>query len=274
MNVTTDGQTINLDIEQAMQQGNLTVHYQPIFDIQEPTPMLVQAEALIRWDHPELGLFSPSDLNIWEASDPIAMHLTDYALQRVAEQHFVWERENIHLPVSVNLSGAMLNDSKFPERLTKLLAEHHVDHQLLYLEVGEPRPAILSNLALGILARLRHDGYHTVLDNFACNTIFLRELTQISWAGLKIDAGLIRDFDEDENVRRLVRGIIHLAHDLNMPAYALSVETPQSASILRKLGCDKAQGWFYGEAMSASDLTKLLMGQCGTADHGQALEKA
>ena len=266
MNISTLYQTINLDIEEAMQHGKLTVHYQPIFDIHAPTPKIVEAEALVRWDHPELGLLSPTDVNIWSAADRIATRLTNYALQRVVKQQSAWKKQNIRLPVSVNLSFAMLHDGKFPERLANLLAKYGVDHRLLYLELGEPRPAILPDITSETLNRLTHDGFHTVLDDFAREAVFLGELARISWAGLKIDDGLIRDMVESETVRKLVCGIIHLAHDLNMSAYAESVETPESASILRDLGCDNAQGWHFAKPMPVNDLTKLLMDQNGTAD--------
>ena len=266
MSVSAFHRTINIDIEEAMQRGKLTVHYQPIFDIRASTPKIVQAEALVRWEHPELGLLSPTDLNIRNAADRIATRLTDYALRRVMEQHSAWKKQNIRLPVSVNLSCAMLHDGRFPERLANLLAEYGVDHRLLSLELVEPRPAILPDSAVEILNRLAHDGFHTVLDDFARETVFLGELARTSWAGLKIDAWLIWDLVESESVRKLVCGIIHLAHDLNMSAYAESVETPESASILRDLGCDNAQGWHFAKPMPADDLTKLLTDQNGTAD--------
>ena len=266
---TIEGRTINLDIEEAMQQGNLTVHYQPVFDIRGSTPKLVEAEALVRWNHPTLGMLSPADLNIWDASDRLQTEMTDYVLKCVVEQHFAWKKQNIRFPVSVNLSIAMLNDGEFPQRLANLLAEHDVDRRLLCLELGEPRPTILPDITLEILDRLAQDGFHTVLDNFARNAVFLGELARIPWAGLKINGGLIWDLVEHESVRKLVRGIIHLAHDLGMPAYAESVEEPQSALILRTLGCDKAQGWYFGKPMPASNLTKLLMDQNRTADFGQ-----
>lgn len=268
MNVSTLYQTINLDIEEAMQRGKLTIHYQPIFDIHTSTPKVVQAEALVRWDHPELGLLSPTDLNIRDAADRIATQLTEYALQRVMEQQSVWRKQDIGLPVSVNLSFAMLHDGRFPERLANLLAEYGVDHRLLSLELGEPRPAVLPDIALEVLNRLAKDGFQIVLDDFARENVFLGELARISWTGLKIDAWLIWDLVESESVRKLVSGIIHLAHDLSMSAYAESVETAESASILRDLGCDNAQGWHFAKPMPANDLTKLLTDRNGTANGG------
>ncbi len=266
MNMPALHQTINIDIEEAMQRGKLTVHYQPIFDIHASTPKIVQAEALVRWNHPDLGLLSPTDLNIRKATQRIATQLTDYVLQRVVEQHSAWNKKNIRLPLSVNLSFAMLHDVRFPERLANLVAEYGVDHRLLSLELGEPRPAILPDIASEILNRLAQDGFHTVLDDFACENVCLAELARISWAGLKIDGGLIWDLVDSESVRKLVCGIIHLAHDLNMLAYAECVETPESATILSELGCDNAQGWHFAMPMLANDLTKLLTDQNGTAN--------
>ena len=92
------------------------------------------------------------------------------------------------------------------------------------------------------------------------------------WNWVKIDAGLVWDLAESECVRNLVRGIIHLAHDLNMSAYAECVETAESASILKDLNCDKAQGWHFAKPMTANSLTTLLMRQVNAADElGTAL---
>ena len=252
-------QTIDLDIEQAIRRDQLTVHYQPIFDLRTSTPKLVEAEALVRWDHPECGMLAPLDFEIWHASEQIKTKLTDYVLQRVVEQHFAWKKRNIICPVAVNLSIAMLGNDEFPEHLATLLDKHKVNHALVHLELAEHQSAALPESALQIMHSLTQDGFRIVLDNFGCNAVCLGDLAQLPWAGLKIDVGLIGDLADNERTRQLVAGIIDLAHDLGMPTCGQCVETQETAFILQRLGCDKAQGWHFGMPMPPDALTRLLV---------------
>lgn len=260
---TAKGRTINLDIEEAMLHGELMVYFQPIYDLQTTKPRLVQAEAFARWDHPDLGILSPSDLNIWDASERIRKQLTDYVLQGVLEQHVAWKKRGIEIPVSVNLPAAMLNNLEFPKRLARFMADHDVDHRLLYLEICEPRPVILPDTTQKIINQLIYDDFQIILDNFARNAVFLGELTRISWTGIKIDGGIIKDLFRAKKSRDLMSGIIQLAHELGLPVYAENVETEQCAAILKSLGCDKAQGWHFDMPMPSGSLTKLLLDSNG-----------
>lgn len=262
-----DFKTINLDIEEAIRRDHLTVHYQPIFDIRAATPKLNMAEALVRWNHPELGMLSPLDFELWQASELIKARLTDYVLQRVVEQHFAWEKDNNSCPVAVNLSIAMLVDDEFPESLATLLAKHNVDHALLYLELTEHQSTVLPESALRTMDHLTQIGFRIVLDNFGSKAVSLADLASLPLAGLKIDGELIGGLVDSERIRQLVGGIIHLAHDLGIPACATHVENEETAFILKGLGCDRAQGWHFGMPMPPCELTKLLADQTGVTDY-------
>ncbi len=262
-----DFKTIDLDIEEAINRNHLTVHYQPIFDISIATPKLVKAEALVRWNHPELGMLAPIDFNIWQASEWTKTQLTDYVLQRVVEQHFAWSKQNIRCPVAVNLSIAMLADGEFPEFLATLLAEYNVDHALVELELPQHGSTVLPASAMRTLDRLSQDGFRIVLDNFGSNAVSLADLAPLPLAGLKIDAELIGDLVDNGRTRQLVRGIIHMAHDLGIQTCAMCIETQETAFVLKGLDCDWAQGWHFGMPMPPSELTELLAVQTIATDY-------
>lgn len=264
MNDVGEGLTINLDIEEAITQGALTVYYQPIFDISSADPILVEAEALLRWHHPKLGMLTPTDFAIWHSSDRITTNLTEYVLQRLVEQQVVWKKHNLNLPVAVNLSVAMISEDEFPQRLAALLGENNVDHAALILELADQPSAVLSESAMKSVGRLREDGFSITLDNFGQNPVFLSELPELPLAGLKVDAGLIGDLANNERSRQLVGGIIDLAHNLSVPVYVKNIETAPTLSIFKGLGCDKAQGWLLGKPMPAGELTQLLVDQAVT----------
>ena len=135
MNDSGEGLTINLDIDEALQQGALTVYYQPVFDISTAHPILVEAEALVRWNHPKLGMLTPTDFAIWHTSERITTNLTEYVLQHLVEQQVAWKKQNLTLPVAVNMSVAMISGDGFSQRLAVLLDEHRVDHASLILEL-------------------------------------------------------------------------------------------------------------------------------------------
>jgi EAL domain-containing protein (putative c-di-GMP-specific phosphodiesterase class I) len=261
MNDSGEGLTINLDIDEALQQGALTVYYQPVFDISTAHPILVEAEALVRWNHPKLGMLTPTDFAIWHTSERITTNLTEYVLQHLVEQQVAWKKQNLTLPVAVNMSVAMISGDGFSQRLAVLLDEHRVDHASLILELADQPSAGLSGSAMQSLDRLRQVGFSIILDNFGQNPVFLSELPALPLAGFKLDAGLIADLATNERSRQLVGGIIDLAHNLSVPVYTKSVETLETLSLFKSLGCDKAQGWLLGKPMPASELTQLLVEQ-------------
>lgn len=269
MNSKFDFKTIELDIEEAINRDHLTVHYQPIFDISAATPKLVEAEVLVRWNHPELGMLAPIDFNIWHVSGRIKTLLTDYVLQRVVEQHSAWEEQNIRCPVAVNVSIDMLGDDEFPESLATLLAKYNVDHALVCLELPGRQCTVLPKSAVHIIDRLTQDGFRIVLDNFGCNTHSLADFATLPLAGIKIDAQLVGALVDNERIRQLVGGIIHLAHDMGMLTCGACVETQETASVLKGLGCDRAQGWHFGVPVPPSELTTLLADQAGATDYAE-----
>jgi EAL domain-containing protein (putative c-di-GMP-specific phosphodiesterase class I) len=211
------------------------------------------AEALARWQHPEHGTVLPDAfVPVAEAEGQIAA-ITDCVLQRSVEQLGVWHRAGLLLRVGVNLSPSLVTDPDFPERLARLVMEYDVPARCLVLEISEPGLAQAPPGFLAMLARLRIHGFGLALEHFGSGNSSLADLYRTPFSELKIDRRLVGQMDEDEDARRLVRGIIALAHELGLGTTAEAVETGESLEFLHAAGCDRVQGYAISKPLPAPE---------------------
>lgn len=239
----------------ALDNQELILHYQPIFDLRKHAPEAVAVEALVRWIHPELGLLMPGQFLPWMEARGLMVQLTDQTLELTAEQVTVWKRQGFLLPISVNISATLLTDDHFPARLTRGLKELSVEPQELTLEISEcgimsQRPELVR-----VVAGLIDHGFRLVIDDFGRDCVSLLQVVTLPFSAIKLDECLIRQMNRNERVKQLVSSIIRLAHDLGMQTCAENVETAETMFLLKGLGCDQAQGWYFSRPVSAGSLS-------------------
>ncbi len=238
----------------ALDVHELTLHYQPIFDLRRRDPELVAVEALVRWAHPELGLLLPGQFLPKAETEGLMPLVTDRTLQLAAEQLTAWKQQGRKLAISVNIGAELLTDHQFPVRLTRVLKELAVGPEDLILEVAERGVMSQRPEPVAVAADLIEHGFRLVIDDFGRGSISLAQVMSLRFSAIKIDESLIRQVSRSERAKQLVRGIVRLAHDLDMRTCAESVETSESLFLLKGLGCDEAQGWFLGRPLPASEL--------------------
>jgi EAL domain-containing protein (putative c-di-GMP-specific phosphodiesterase class I) len=210
------------------------------------------AEALARWEHPQHGAILPDAfVPLAEAEGQIAA-ITDCVLLSSVQQLGAWRRAGLSFRVSVNLSPALVTDPDFPERLARLVHEYDVPPKSLVLEIPEPSLAQAPESFLGMLARLRILGFGLALEHFGSGNSSLTDLYRTPFSELKIDRRLISHVD-DEDARRLVRGIILLAHELGLETTAEAVETEDALAFLHAAGCDRVQGYVVSRPLPAAE---------------------
>lgn len=240
----------------ALANNELILHYQPIYDLRRPDPEPVAVEALVRWAHPELGLLMPGQfLPMMEARGLMAQ-LTDQTLQLVARQMTMWKRQGFRMPISVNISTELLADYQFPARLVRMLSELSVDPEELTLEVSECGIMSQRQEPVAVVTELIDQGFRLVVDDFGRDCVSLMQIVTLPFAGIKIDECLIQQVGRNERVKHLAGSIIRLAHDLGMRTCAKSVETAEAMLLLKGLGCDQAQGWYFGRPVPALSLPR------------------
>jgi EAL domain-containing protein (putative c-di-GMP-specific phosphodiesterase class I) len=250
--------TVN-HLRQAIEQGQLVVHYLPKATLKSPGRWIVEgAEALVRWEHPEYGLLYPKDFIGLAEESGLIVEVTDFVFRAAMEQARVWFAKGVYMELGVNLSAQFLGDLGFPDRLLTLIRENNLDPSMLTLELTETAAMNDPAVALDILARLRVKNINVFLDDFGTGASSLTHLYRMPFSEVKLDNQFTNDMRLREDARALVEGLIYLAHKLKMRACAEGVEDEGTLEMLEAMNCDKVQGHLIGAAVRAKDLEALV----------------
>ena len=250
--------TVN-HLRQAVEQGQLVVHYLPKATLKSPGRWIVEgAEALVRWEHPEYGLLYPKDFIGLAEESGLIVEVTDFVFRASMEQARVWFAKGLYMELGVNLSAQFLGDLGFPDRLLTLVRENNLDPSMLTLELTETAAMNDPAVALDILARLRVKNINVCLDDFGTGASSLTHLYRMPFSEVKLDNQFTNDMRLREDARALVEGLIYLAHKLKMRACAEGVEDEGTLEMLEAMNCDKVQGHLIGAAVRAKDLEALV----------------
>jgi len=236
------------DVREALERQEIVVHYQPIVAV--GSPRLHGAEALVRWEHPRLGLLAPADfMNVVEHSDVIGA-LTRHVLERSIADCAAWRAAGHELSVSVNLSVRNLLDRDLPYDIERLLRAHGLPPCALQLEITESRILSDPDRALLTVTRLSQLGVRLLVDDFGTGHSSLANLRRLPIDELKIDRSFVSPMLDDESDLIIVRSTINLGHDLGLKVTAEGVEDEQTLACLADLGCDLVQGYHVSRPMA------------------------
>jgi diguanylate cyclase (GGDEF)-like protein/PAS domain S-box-containing protein len=243
------------ELPDAIDSGQIVVHYQPKFDLQTGT--VTGAEALVRWDHPQFGLLGPGAfLPLAEQTGlmrPLTLRVLDDALAQCAR----WRDEGVPLTVAVNLGAPNLLDLGLPGDVLAALEKWEVDPSMLQLEITETIVAADPVRVIEIMNKLGELGISLSLDDFGTGSSSLAYLRELPVQELKIDKSFILGMDEDAEAATIVTTIVDLAHNLGLQAVAEGIETDEAYALLADSGCDYGQGFLMGRPMPAAELTAL-----------------
>lgn len=247
------------DLRRAVEQREFKVFYQPKYNIQCDSPRLTSAEALIRWQHPELGLIPPDDfIPLFEGNGQISI-VDKYVWAETARQIAAWkEKYGVVLPVSVNLSRVDVFDPKLEEILDGLVKDNGLERRTLHLEVTESAYTENAEELLKVIERLRSKGYEIEMDDFGSGYSSLNLLSSMPVDILKMDRGFIRNIEHSEQDFRLVELILDIAKNLKMPVIAEGVETERQLAMLKDAGCDLVQGYYFSRPVPPEEFEKFI----------------
>ena len=247
------------DLRQAIDQGQLVVHYLPKATLRSPGRWIIEgAEALVRWDHPEYGLLYPRDFMGLAEKSGLLMEVTDFVFRAAMEQARVWLAGGLYIELGVNVSAQFLGDLRFPDRLLTLIRENDLDPSMITIELTETSAMKDAAIALGILARLRVMNVNLCLDDFGTGASSLTQLYKMPFSEVKLDNQFTNDMRLREDARALVEGIVYLMHKLKMRVCAEGVESEAMLDMLETMQCDKVQGHLIGGAVSANELEAVI----------------
>jgi diguanylate cyclase (GGDEF)-like protein/PAS domain S-box-containing protein len=244
-------------LRRSLKQGELVLHYQPIFSLPDRAP--VALEALIRWNDPVRGLLLP------EAFIPAAEHsgliepIGEWVLDEVCAQAVRWAGLGLRPRLSVNASPRELRRSEYSETLAAALDRHGVDPSQLVVEVTESAAMEEASAARRLLGRLDELGVGLAIDDFGEGFSSLSRLRELPVNQLKIDRSFMRDVPGSEGPSAVITAIIRLAEALGRTVVAEGVETEEQALFLAEQGCPLAQGFHLCRPLPADEVTALLL---------------
>ena len=247
------------DLRAAIAERQLCVYYQPKYDIQSNPPKLSSAEALVRWNHPDLGMIQPNDfVPLFEENGLISV-VDDYVWREAARQVRVWrDMFGFAFPVSVNLSRSDVFDPALVDRLASLIEEHDLAFSDIELELTESAYTDNASQVLVVIRRLRDLGFQIGMDDFGSGYSSLNMLSDMPVDVLKMDRKFVRNIEESETDRRLVNLILDIARCLNVPVVAEGVETQEQIELLREGGCNYVQGFFFSRPLPPEQFEELM----------------
>jgi diguanylate cyclase (GGDEF)-like protein len=246
------------ELRAALNRGEVLVHVQP--QARADTGTTVSVEALVRWQHAELGWISPEEfIPIAERSGLIGQ-LTTQVLDQSLAAVAAWERQGLQLGIAVNLSARSLHDANLVDEVARLLRRHGVPASRLTLEVTEGSVMADPTRAIAVLHLLRDLGCRLSIDDFGTGYSSLSYLKRLPVHEVKIDRSFVtgaRDTGEDIAI---VRAIVGLGGHLGLEVVAEGVEDRRTWDLIAETGCDLIQGWYVSRAMPAADLPGWLRG--------------
>jgi EAL domain-containing protein (putative c-di-GMP-specific phosphodiesterase class I) len=234
--------------------GELDLLFQPVVDF--ATGRCSGAEALLRWRHPTLGTVMPGEFIPLAEETALIRPLTDWVLNTAIAQIAAWRSAGLITRLSINASAKNLEEGDFAERIAEMLAKHDVDPLAIQLEFIESALVSDGVRATGQLTALRDLGVSIVIDDFGTGYSSLSYLQQIPADALKIDQSFVRALATSDHDRKLVRGIILMAHDLGYRVVAEGVGDQQTYDLLAAWGCDEAQGFHISQPLPAKTIAE------------------
>lgn len=247
-------------LRKALENGGLTVYYQPQVDIL--TGKIVCAEALVRWRHPELGLLNPRQFIPLAEEIGLIRAIDEWVMRAACMQYKVWREAGFpSLCLIINLSSSHFLQPDLVERISKILSETSMDSRFLDLEINEL--AVMQDVDSNIskMAKLSDMGIQFSLDDFGKEYLSLRRLEGLPIQKLKIDRSYISGLITDSDYESIVAVVIAMAHNLKLKVVAEGVETVDQLLFLRSKQCDEMQGYLVSQPLPAEEFERTVLAQ-------------
>jgi len=251
-------------IARGLADGEFFVEFQPKIALQ--TGKVIGAEALARWRTAELGMVSPSVFIPIAEQAGLIREVTDCVLSLAMSQGRKLIERNPGFTIAVNISGSLMSDLTLPERIDEILRREGVPPSALTVEITETTAMADVDRANDILVRLRIKKIGTAIDDFGTGYSSLAALARLPFSELKIDQSFIRGCESDDDMMKIVDASVALAKAFNMKVVAEGVESPETLEIIRRIGCDVAQGFFFAPSLRRSRAERWISERNSSAD--------
>ncbi|WP_173180284.1 EAL domain-containing protein [Pseudomonas tohonis] len=244
---------LETDLRNAITQGELRLHFQPRYRLADG--QMTGAEALVRWQHPELGLVPPSTFIPIAEQTGLIIALSDWVIATACHQAAQWPA---HLFLSLNLSPLEFKGDGLAGRIGKALADSAISPSRLELEITESVMLDDAGGALELMRRLKGLGVRLAMDDFGTGYSSLSYLRSFPFDGLKIDRSFLNRTHVSEEDKAIIRAIVELGHALSLTVTAEGIETAEHLDMLKAMSCEEGQGYFLSRPLDIDGFTALL----------------
>jgi len=248
---------LTAELRTAIQSDGIVVWYQPELDLRSSTVLAL--EALVRWEHPNLGLLRPASFIRMAERTNLIKPLTDRVIEIALSQVAGWQALGLEIIVAVNISAQVLMDRDFTNRVVSALAKSGVAPRALKLEVTESALMADPAVARTVLQELDRLGVAISIDDFGTGYSSLAYLADLPVSEVKIDQSFVSRMAEGSSETIIVNSTIDLAHHLDLRAIAEGVEDPAMVPQLEALGCDAVQGYAISRPLPGDEATRWLL---------------
>jgi EAL domain-containing protein (putative c-di-GMP-specific phosphodiesterase class I) len=252
---------LEIDLRDALGQGEIELHYHPIVDIR--TKEIASVEALIRWRHPRRGMIAPGDFIPLAEETGLINALGEWVLRQACTEAVGWPS---HIRVAVNLSPAQFRRGNLIDAISGALSDSGLPAERLKLEITESVLMEGNAENIGMLHRLRALGISIVLDDFGTGYSSLSYLRMFPFDQIKIDRSFVSELSSNTDCAAIVSAVAGLGRTLHVATVAEGVETEEQLLLVRAAGCTHAQGFLFGRPCPAAELDFARAGADGRKD--------
>jgi diguanylate cyclase (GGDEF)-like protein len=242
-----------MSMRTGLKGGQFELYYQQQNDT--ATGSIVGFEALLRWDHPQKGMISPTEFIPIAEKNGFIIELGEWVLQEACKQAVTWKNP---LSIAVNVAPQQLADIKFPSKVQQILEETGLEASRLELEITESGIIADHQHALFIIRKLKALGVRIAMDDYGTGYSSLSTLQSFPFDKIKIDRAFVDGVASNAQSAAIVRSTLILAHSLNIPVLAEGVETEAHMDFLRREGCLQVQGFFFGKPVPVSSIDSVI----------------
>jgi len=248
---------LETDLRQALNRHQFLLYYQPIINL--ATEQVMGFEALIRWQHPQRGLLTPSEFMSFVEETGLILPLGQWVLAEACRQLKTWLAQfNQPLSMSINLSVAQFIQPQFLSQLYAIFEEMNLEPAQVHLEVTESAIIEDSQKALALLQELKSYRVGLSIDDFGTGYSALNYLYQFPFDTLKIDRSFINQIQASPKSWKIVQAIVNLAHNLGLKVVGEGIASAEQYALLRELGCEFGQGYWFSKPLPAKTATLFL----------------
>ena len=254
---SVDRLKMETDLRYALDRNELCLHYQPKLDV--ATGRIAGVEALVRWNHPELGMLAPMRFIPVAEETGLIVPIGRWVLRTACAQNMEWQRQGLPpLSMVINVSPRQFSDESLLSDIDQALADSGMDAKQLQIEITESMVMLNVERAIGVLDEIQSRGVRLAIDDFGTGYSSMSMMKRFPIDTIKIDRSFVRDLPRNSEDKAIAEAIIGMGKALGLTIVAEGVETAEQDDFLRKNYCDEIQGFLFSKPVTADKIAELV----------------